>query len=214
MLMEKTKNMGTASTHTRENRTLALFDFDGTITYKDTLFAFIRFVKGRSRFFWGMIRLLPMLIANKLGFIPNDKAKEKLLAYFFKGMNYATFKRYGEKFCEEKLPQILKQAALDKINWHRSKHHRVVVVSASVEEWIRPWTESMGIELLCTEMEINDNRLTGRFSTPNCNGEEKVKRIKELIDLNDYPVIYAYGDSKGDEAMLAIATKPLYKHFD
>jgi HAD superfamily hydrolase (TIGR01490 family) len=214
MLMEKTRKMEEASTHTRENRTLALFDFDGTITHKDSLFAFIRFVKGRSRFFWGMVRLLPMLIANKIGLISNDKAKEKMLAYYFKGMNYAEFKRLGEKFCTEKLPEILKRAALDKINWHRSKHHRVIVVSASVEEWIRPWTESMHIELLCTEMEVNDNRLTGKFSTPNCNGEEKVKRIKELVELEDYSIIYAYGDTKGDEAMLGIATKPLYQHFD
>lgn len=206
--------METTSTHTRENRTLALFDFDGTITRKDSMFAFIRFVKGRYRFFRSMIRLLPLLIANRLGLISNSRAKEKMLAYFFKGMNYAEFKRYGERFCEEKLPQILKRAALDKINWHRSKHHRIIVVSASIEEWIRPWTDSMNLELLCTEMEVNDNRLTGKFSTPNCNGEEKLKRIKELIDLEDYSMIYAYGDTKGDEAMLSIATKPLFQHFD
>ncbi len=212
--MEKTKNMESASTHTRENRALALFDFDGTITRKDTLFEFIRFVKGRSRFFWGMVRLFPMLIANRLGLIPNNKAKEKMLSYFFKGMNYAEFKRYGEKFCTDVLPKIIKPAALDKINWHRSKHHRVIVVSASIEEWIRPWTDAMQIELICTEMEVNDNRLTGKFSTPNCNGPEKLKRIKERVDLENYSIIYAYGDSKGDDDMLRIATKPLYQHFE
>lgn len=213
-MMETLKLMQPEKTYTSENRTLALFDFDGTITHKDSMFAFIRFVKGRSRFFWGMVRLFPLLLANRLGLIPNDKAKEKMLAYFFKGMNYGEFKRYGEKFCEEKLPQLLKTAAIDKINWHRSKHHRIIVVSASIEEWIRPWTDAMGIELICTEMEVIDNRLTGRFSTPNCNGPEKLKRIKQHLDLNDYTMIYAYGDTKGDEAMLSIANKPLYQHFD
>ena len=72
----------------------------------------------------------------------------------------------------------------------------------------------MNLELLCTEMEVNDNRLTGKFSIPNCNGIEKLKRIKELVNLEDYSMIYAYGDTKGDEAMLSIANKPLYQHFD
>lgn len=214
MLMEKTKYMESANRYYRESSTLALFDFDGTITKKDTLFAFIRFTKGRSRFFWGMIRLLPWLFINRIGITSNAKAKEKILGYFFKKMNYATFKRHGEHFCNERLQSLLRTDAIEKIQWHLSQYHRVIIVSASVREWISPWAEQMGIEWITTEMEVKDNRLTGKFSTPNCNGEEKINRIRQFLSPEDYQLIYAYGDTHGDKPMLAMAQKSYYRHFD
>lgn len=214
MLMEKTKIIETSTRYSRESSTLALFDFDGTITHKDTLIHFIRFTKGRSRLFWGMLRMLPVLFLNRLGIISNAKAKEKLMSHFFRNMNYAEFKRFGERFCKEKLPSILRPSAIEKINWHQSKLHRVVLVSASIQEWISPWAEQFGIEWITTEMEVKDNRLTGRFSTPNCNGREKVNRIKQYLNIDQYTLIYAYGDTRGDKAMLEIANKPLFRHFD
>ena len=70
---------------------LALFDFDGTITKDDSLLKFIRFVVGDGRFVFGLVVLSPILVAYKLKLIPNYKAKQKMLSWFFKGMSKEAF---------------------------------------------------------------------------------------------------------------------------
>jgi len=80
-------------------------------------------------------------------------------------------------------------------------------VSASMQSWIQPWCDKNNIELLSTQLEFKDGKVTGRFLTKNCHGKEKENRIKELLHVEDYETIYAYGDSSGDTEMLALADK-------
>lgn len=198
----------------KENKILALFDFDGTITSKDTLILFLKYTQGNFKYYRGLFFLSPFLIAYKLKLYPNYKAKQILLSWFFKNLNYGEFKRKGEFFCAEILPNYIREAALKKIKWHQKKQHRIVLVTASVEEWVAPWCNEVDIEYICTRLEVKDNYLTGKFSTANCFGVEKVNRIKSMINLSDYDTIYAYGDSSGDKDLLSIATKPFYRHFE
>lgn len=202
------------STYLKETKTLALFDFDGTVTTKDTLKLFIVFTHGTFKFYLGCLVLSPILLGYMLKLYPNAVAKQKLLSWFYKGWNYAAFKRKGEEFCSQVLPGYIRQSAIKKIRWHQKKQHRVILVSASIEEWLEPWCHAMEIELICTRMEVKDNLVTGRFSTPNCYGPEKAARLKAFLKMGDYDTIYAYGDSSGDKDMLALATKPYYQHFD
>ncbi|HEY0608667.1 MAG TPA: haloacid dehalogenase-like hydrolase, partial [Chitinophaga sp.] len=76
-----------------------------------------------------------------------------------------------------------------------------------------PWCASMGITCIATQLEVKDERLTGNILGLNCNGEEKVCRIRAQYNLEQYENIYAYGDSNGDKAMLAIAGTAIYKPF-
>ena len=81
----------------------------------------------------------------------------------------------------------------------------MVVVSASPETWIRPWCEAQGMEAIATRLEEREDRLTGKIAGRNCQGEEKVRRVREIIDLDSYTRIYAYGNSSGDMPMLSLA---------
>lgn len=56
------------------------FDFDGTLTTKDTLIEFIRFSKGRVRLFLGFLLFSPLLILMKLHLYPNWKAKQRVFS--------------------------------------------------------------------------------------------------------------------------------------
>lgn len=88
---------------------------------------------------------------------------------------------------------------------------RVVVVTASMLQWVKPWCESHGVaEVLATEPEIDSctSTLTGRFATPNCHGEEKMRRVRALVGEPGGYEIWAYGDSHGDDAMLEAARFP------
>ncbi|NDW08371.1 HAD-IB family hydrolase [Dysgonomonas sp. 520] len=191
---------------------IAAFDFDGTITTKDTLFDFIKFYHGKTKLLLGMIWLSPVLILFKLGFIRNDRAKQKLFSHFFKGVNINDFNLVCANY-SLRIDSICKAKTLERIKWHRNQNHQVVIISASVENWIKPWALKSGLgDVLATQIEVEGDILTGRFSSPNCYGQEKVNRLKETFPNREDYTLYAYGDSRGDKELLAYADYPtLYK---
>ena len=87
---------------------IALFDFDGTITTDDSLIRFIRFVVGDLKTLWGMVFLSPMLVVYKLKLIPNYKAKQMMLSYFFKGMDKQQFQKIAEEYSLKHIDTILR----------------------------------------------------------------------------------------------------------
>lgn len=190
---------------------MAFFDFDGTITKDDSLLKFIRFVVGDIRFLVGLVVLSPILVAYKLNLIPNYKAKQKMLSWFFKGYSEDDFRKVANEYSLNHIDKILRPKAIEKLNWHKEQNHRIVIVSASIDCWLRPWCEKNGFELLATKLEIKNKILTGKLLTKNCYGQEKVNRIKESYNLKEYDNIYAYGDSRGDKEMLELANDSLYK---
>ncbi len=195
------------------SKKIAFFDFDGTITKDDSLLKFIRFVVGDRRFLIGLVVLSPMLVLYKLKLIPNYKAKQYMLSWFFKGMRKVDFFEVTKKYSLTHIDKIVRLKAIERINWHKNQGHKVVVVSASIECWLRPWCEKNGLELLATKLEIKDDIVTGKLLSKNCYGVEKVNRIKELYDLENFDYIYAYGDSSGDKQMLELAHEKFYKPF-
>jgi HAD superfamily hydrolase (TIGR01490 family) len=192
---------------------LALFDFDGTITSRDSLIHFIRYAAGDTKVALGMAALSPMLLAYKLGLIPNDQAKQSMLGHFFRGISSKQFQQLAREYSLDKIDTILRPQAMERIEWHKEQGHDVVIVSASIECWLRPWCDKNGLELIATRMEIKNQVVTGKFSTKNCHGQEKVNRVKECYKLDDYECIYAYGDSRGDRELLALADESHYKPF-
>jgi len=192
---------------------ITFFDFDGTITTDDSFIKFIRFVVGDTKTLWGMIYLSPMLIAYKLKFIPNYKAKQMMFSYFFKGMDEKQFLKVAKEYSLKHIDTILRQQAIEKITWHKEQGHKIVVVSASIECWLKPWCDKHGLELIATKIEMSNGIVTGRLLSKNCYGIEKVNRVQEQYNLSDYDYIYAYGDSRGDRELLGLADEHFYKPF-
>ena len=192
---------------------IAFFDFDGTITTKDTLLEFIRFSKGNARFNLGFMLSSPWLIAYKLKVISNQRAKERVLTFFFGRCPVETFTAWCDRFSAEILPGLIRPGALEEIKRLQTAGIDVVIVSASPENWIRPWTTAMQLSLLATRLEVSGDRLTGKIEGVNCHGKEKVRRIEAAYELKEYSKIYAYGDTKGDLPMLSLADIRFYKPF-
>ena len=194
-------------------QSLALFDFDGTITTHDSFRDFLLFFFGKWRFMLGCLRAAPWLIAFLLRLISNQTAKQRLTRIFFAGMPQKVFEEKAKAFATDILNDIVRPAAVEKIRWHRQQGHRVILVSASFTDYLKFWCEQHGIEIISTRLETKDGVLTGNFATPNCFGPEKVRRIREVVDIAEYQTIYAYGDSRGDREMLAIAHEKGYRVF-
>lgn len=200
-----------------------LFDFDGTLTSADTLLAFIRYACGRRRFFLGFALFSPLLILMKLKLYPNYRAKERLFTWYFKGMTLDDFDDVCCRFaCHNQ--RLLRLKALDKLREVFHYGETACVVSASIDNWVRPFFENLAkgshsdFQVIGTKIETDTaGLLTGCFLTPNCYGEEKVRRIKEQLPIlnnqrDDFWII-AYGDSRGDKEMLEFADEAHYRPF-
>lgn len=192
---------------------LALFDFDGTITVKDTLLDFAKYVKGMPISILIFIRLIPAFILWKSGKLGNQGFKERFLTISFKGLSESHLCSKGNEYGQNRIPQLLRPKALERLDWHREQEHRIIIVSASTDVWLSEWCRFQGFELICSKLEFIDGICTGRLQGINCRGAEKVKRVQAEINTSDYRVIYAYGDSSGDKEMLEFADQKFFKPF-
>ena len=187
-------------------KTIAAFDFDGTLTTTDTLTTFIRFTHGRRRLILGLLRHTHWLILMTLGLYPNWKTKEKVFSHFYKGTTYEQFIQWGCDFANV-AEQMLNCKMVESLRQHQTEGHTVCVITASIEEWVRPICERLGVNtIIATHIEVSaDGILTGRFLSPNCNGIQKVARLQEVFPLRQTYKLYAYGDSHGDDELLAFS---------
>lgn len=195
-------------------QTLALFDFDGTITHRDSLFDFIKYTVGTAAFLRGIALISPTLLAYRLGLCDNAQlAKQKLLNQFFNNWSANAFAQAGIRYAAERLPHILRSEAIARIRTHQSLGHQVVVVTASLETWVAAWCETMHVRLIASRIKTTQEKITGELSGANCNGIEKANRIKLELNLNSFEHVFAYGDTRGDYPMLELASHSFYRVF-
>ena len=206
-------------------RRIVVADFDGTLTRRDTLIALFRYARGTA-FTLGILALYaPLLVLMKLKLYPNWKAKQKVFARFFRGMPLEQFDDLCRHFAADN-GQLMRPEGIRCIRGALALQCRVLVVSASAENWVRAFAdrylgaegaETGAVTVLGTLLETRGGVLTGRFASPNCYGAEKVRRVQAA--LPDVAVhrarwhVTAYGDSRGDTELLAWADEGHYKPF-
>ena len=178
------------------------FDFDGTLTTRDTLIAFIRYACGTSRFLFGFLLHAPLLVLMKLRLYSNGKAKQRVFSWFFKGMTIETFDALCQDFARTHR-HLLRPDTVRILEQALTERAEVLIVSASIDNWVQPFFPS--VTILGTQVEVIDGRLTGRFLTPNCYGQEKVRRILALYPDRSAYHLTAFGDSRGDRELLTFA---------
>ena len=135
------------------------------------------------------------------------------ISFYFKNESVTNLWNKGKQYSDNEIDKIVRGKAREKINWHHSQGDRVIIVTASANIWLDSWCSRNGIELIATELEEMDGKVTGKLVNGNCFGIEKSIRVARLVNVNDYEEIYAYGDSRGDLELLDFANKPFYKPF-
>lgn len=192
---------------------LAFFDVDGTLTTSDTMFVYTRMAAGLPRLVLALLLTSPWLVAMKLGLADRGATKARLLRHALAGRTRGELESAARRFARETMPTILRPRGRDAIVSHQNNGHRVVLVSASVDLWLAPWAELMGVELVCTQAAWVGDRFVG-LASPNCRGAEKPRRIEQAVGtLPEDAVTIAYGDSSGDTEMLAWATEGHFRPF-
>ncbi len=184
---------------------LALFDFDGTITTEDTYTKFLLFSVSKVRLLLGGLLVLPVILLYKLGWLPASKTRPVLSKFAFWGRKTSEVQALAEQFVFEYLPGVIREQAIEQINWHKQRGDTVFIVSANLDIPLSIWCRQHGLQLVCSELEIRGNRLTGNYTQGDCNGTRKVSYTRQVIDVDLYETIFAYGDTKEDLPMLEMA---------
>lgn len=197
--------------HSDKKRVLA-FDFDGTLTTHDTMMSFARYVFGTLRLTLTLTLISPLLVLMKLRLYPNWKAKQAFFSLLFKGMAVEKYHSLCKDFADAHR-HVLRPQGLQAISKALDEHADVVIVSASMVDWVRPFFIDMRVKVIGTEAETKNGILTGRLATANCYGSEKVRRLTALYPDRTAYTLTAYGDSRGDRELLAFADEAHYKPF-
>lgn len=197
-----------------EKPVIAAFDFDGTITKRDSLVSFLAFTAGKWQTAKKLILASPQMIGFLLHKVSRQHAKEAILKQFFKGIPYHQLLEMGDAFSRSTtLSNLILPAALKRLEWHRSQKHRCILVSASLDVYLKPWSIDHGFDdLICSKLQVDQNgNATGLLDGKNCWGPEKERRLLECIGSKENYVLYVYGDSRGDEELLSKADYPFYR---
>jgi phosphatidylglycerophosphatase C len=193
---------------------LALFDFDGTITTKGTYPGFVRFAVRRRRTFAGAVILAPLLVAYRCGLVSDRRIRKAISRVGFWRDDPGRLRAVGERYAADVLPALVRPEALERIAWHKARGDRVVIVSASLDVYLQPWCRTAGVDVVCTELEVQDGRLTGRYVCGDCCGEAKARRVQERYPRSAYGTVYAYGDTDEDREMLEMADRKSFRWKD
>ncbi|USQ15491.1 HAD-IB family hydrolase (plasmid) [Legionella lytica] len=196
-----------------DNQTIALFDFDGTITKKSTTTPFLKFISGHF-FLPKLLFRLPSLISYHCHFSGLDQLNNIIANTFFKGLKREHLYQAGEHFSDQMLPSLVKNTALERLKWHQDQGHYCILATAAFNVYIDYWAKINGFNaIVSTQIHFDtQNVASGTIHGQSCNGAEKLNRVLELIG-NEPRIIYAYGDSSGDAEMLAYATHAHYQIF-
>lgn len=191
---------------------LYVFDFDGTLTYKDTMFLYLKYFNP-AKYRFQFLKHAPLFVLVKLKLADPESVKKSFIASILKGQTEAKLNDVANQFFEHQYPKLIRDNALDFIDKIKMEQTDSYIVTASLDIWVRPFAEKFGMQLLATKADFQNGIFTGKFASKNCNGEEKVVRIKEAINGQKFDKTIAFGDTSGDKPMLKWANESFYQFF-
>jgi len=197
------------------SKTIAIFDFDGTITWGDTLGLFLLYTVPVKK----LILKSPVFIAILINYYilrreTNSTAKEKIFRLYFGGMEEKTYLKKSKNFAWL-LPKFVKNKALKRIQWHKKRKHALYILSSSLIDYIEPWAKKQGFKkVISTAIKRKNGKIEGSYVTYNCWGPRKVIMFEKAVGPIKKYTTYVYGNSRGDKEILQKATYPFYKRFE
>ena len=192
---------------------LVAFDFDGTMTVRDSFKAFLRWRIGGSAYWLGMVKLIPALLAYPFH-RSRARLKSAMVRIFLKGLPRKVLEQEAAEFAAVAAPGLLRPDALKAWRRYRLDGARLVIVTASPEQLVAPFARGLGADLLlATKLDFDaEDRVTGRLDGRNCRSQEKVRRLREAYG-QDIRLAAAYGDTAGDIEMLDLADEKFMRLF-
>ena len=197
-------------------RRIAAFDFDGTLSRRDTLVPFLARACGRQDLARGLRRVAPLAVQARTGRLASelhhrDATKAELFRHLFRGRDAPWLHDQGRRYAAV-LPTKLRPEMVEQVEWHRASGHELVIVSASLRAYLDPFAQEAGFHhVIAVDLEEGEGgRLTGELARPNVRGEQKAVRMREWLGGDVPELLWAYGNSSGDTELLAMADVPVW----
>ncbi len=190
---------------------IALFDFDGTVTNEDTYTTFIFYSTPTFRIIIGIVLVWPVILLYKMGWLSASKTRPILSKVAFWNRKESDVIRSARQYAEEYLPTVIRPEAKQRLHWHQAQGDQIYLVSASLDVYLKEWCKAWEVELVCSELEVNNLRYSGGYVQGDCSGENKVNSLRRVVNVERFDKIYAYGDTYEDLPMLALADEKVYQ---
>lgn len=190
---------------------LALFDVDFTLTKKETMIEYFKFIVGKDPL---KLVYLPRAMASGLLFkmgIFKEKASKELFLHFIRGHNTKELEHLSNEYYDTVLKNLLYQDGLDKMHELKMKGYTVVLISASPEFYLNTLYNLKDVDqVIGTRFTMNEDIFISKMHGQNNKGEEKIVRLYEYLkDLKvDYENSYMFSDSMSDAPLLRLVGKP------
>lgn len=194
-----------------DGRQLSAFDFDGTITYRDSFLPFLHFSFGTPAFCLRLLSLGGSALLHLFGVLSRDELKARLVHRFLRGKSEAWMREKAKQFFQARSTGMLRPKAVAAVQAERDAGRTVTICSASPRLLLEPFAEFLQVELVATEIVAENGVLTGKLAGVNCRAGNKCIRLKERF--GDIVHLRAWGDSAGDREMLAMADEAFFKPF-
>jgi len=201
------------ASHDAGPRVIAVFDVDHTLVNGDSLLWFGWFLMRKKNL---RITYLPglfySLLRSPFGLVGSDELKTCYLKTFISGTPLPILETAIEEFTAQVLVPNIFREARERIQWHRDASHDVVLLSASPSLYLKGLAQSLGVDtLIGTELICKDGDLTGEIDGKNCKGDEKLRRLLEVMQKCeiDWSESYGYADSFSDLPVLEHVGRPV-----
>jgi len=181
-----------------------IFDLDGTITKRDTylpfLFLCLREFGLRN---WTILLLPCYVLLYWAGSMPNSALKSAFLNAILSGISVRQLEAVSDRFISVLLRSNMNKESVGRLSMHLREGHRVILATASLDVYVRPLAERLGIsEVVCTSAETKNGVITGRIMGANCHGIEKVRRLEERLGSAELREAVFYTDHHSDLPLL------------
>ncbi len=191
---------------------VAVFDLDGTLTYRDTFVPWLLgFVAHHPSRWWRLLAFLPIGIAIVCGVRDRGRLKSWVLRAFAGGVDSAVLDHWSAAQVQQVVETQLRAGAVATLRAHQAAGDHVILLSASVDAYVPRIGSLLGItEVICTGVRWHeDGRLDGRLTTANRQGEEKAVVLRALRERFPGRDFAAYGNTTGDLPHLRLVERPL-----
>lgn len=188
-----------------------MFDFDGTLARGESFGTFLRFAVAPTRRVTLAPVAAPVVLAYRRGLVSGVRTRAAITWLALRNTPLDVIRERAKRFARDVIPSTIRPEARRRLDWHRARGDRVMVVSGAYDIYLRPWCEREGLECEASHLQTRDGLLTGFYEGLQCVGATKQSRIESRVNFRDFEAIHAYGDTSEDREMLELATHPHFR---
>ena len=192
---------------------LAIFDIDYTITRKETLMEFFKYLVSKDI---KNIKFLPRALYSGLMYVVkvyDERRVKECFLKFIENIDEAELAKLTKSFYDERVSKILYKDALEMIKKLKKEGYMVILISASPEFYVKEFYAIKEVDLIIgTKFTFKDGKFIRKMHGNNCKGEEKVRRLNEVLKEKnikvDFKNSYMFSDSLSDKPLLDLVGNP------